>query len=40
MTEPMPVLYLTHGAPPLADDPVWPGSSPPGPPDLPRPRRS
>ncbi|MFC9995281.1 DODA-type extradiol aromatic ring-opening family dioxygenase [Nocardia sp. NPDC127526] len=21
----MPVLYLSHGAPPLADDPVWPG---------------
>ena len=19
----MPVLYLSHGAPPLADDPVW-----------------
>ena len=19
-----PVLYLSHGAPPLADDPVWP----------------
>src|SRR5271166_1896898 len=25
-TEPkMPVLYLGHGAPPLVDDPVWPG---------------
>lgn len=23
--EPMPVLYLSHGAPPLADDPLWPG---------------
>ncbi|MFD4352606.1 dioxygenase [Nocardia sp. NPDC058518] len=21
----MPVLYLSHGAPPLADDPIWPG---------------
>jgi 4,5-DOPA dioxygenase extradiol len=21
----MPVIYLSHGAPPLADDPVWPG---------------
>lgn len=24
MTARMPVLYLSHGAPPLADDPVWP----------------
>ncbi len=24
MTTSMPVLYLSHGAPPLADDPVWP----------------
>jgi len=23
VTERMPVLYLSHGAPPLADDPVW-----------------
>lgn len=22
---PMPVLYLSHGAPPLAEDAVWPG---------------
>jgi 4,5-DOPA dioxygenase extradiol len=22
-TRPMPVLYLSHGAPPLADDPTW-----------------
>ncbi|MBT2894494.1 dioxygenase, partial [Streptomyces sp. McG2] len=22
--ERMPALYLSHGAPPLADDPVWP----------------
>ena len=21
----IPVLYLSHGAPPLADDPIWPG---------------
>lgn len=21
----MPVIYLSHGAPPLADDPIWPG---------------
>jgi len=21
----MPALYLSHGAPPLADDPIWPG---------------
>ncbi|CAM2776952.1 class III extradiol ring-cleavage dioxygenase [Saccharomonospora xinjiangensis] len=25
MTDRMPVLYLSHGAPPLADDPVWTG---------------
>src|SRR5690606_23134856 len=24
MSQPMPVLYLSHGAPPLADDAVWP----------------
>ena len=24
MTTRMPALYLSHGAPPLADDPVWP----------------
>ncbi|MBF6277842.1 MULTISPECIES: dioxygenase [Nocardia] len=23
-TDRMPVLYLSHGAPPLADDPIWP----------------
>ncbi|MDG5801909.1 class III extradiol ring-cleavage dioxygenase [Streptomyces ossamyceticus] len=23
--ERMPTLYLSHGAPPLADDPIWPG---------------
>ena len=21
----MPAVYLSHGAPPLADDPIWPG---------------
>lgn len=25
MTEPLPALYLGHGAPPLLDDPVWMG---------------
>ncbi len=25
MTEPMPVIYLSHGAPPLADDRLWTG---------------
>lgn len=25
MTDRMPVLFLSHGAPPLADDPHWPG---------------
>lgn len=25
MSQRMPVLYLSHGAPPLADDPIWPG---------------
>jgi 4,5-DOPA dioxygenase extradiol len=25
MTTRMPALYLSHGAPPLADDPIWPG---------------
>lgn len=25
MAERMPVLYLSHGAPPLADDPIWTG---------------
>jgi 4,5-DOPA dioxygenase extradiol len=24
MSEPLPALYLGHGAPPLLDDPVWP----------------
>ncbi|KJS59231.1 dioxygenase [Streptomyces rubellomurinus] len=34
----MPALYLSHGAPPLADDPVWPGELAAWSADLPRPR--
>jgi 4,5-DOPA dioxygenase extradiol len=34
----MPVLYLSHGAPPLADDPVWPGELAAWSATLPRPR--
>lgn len=33
----MPTLYLSHGAPPLADDPVWPGQLAAWADDLPRP---
>ncbi len=33
-----PVLYLGHGAPPLADDPVWPGQLAAWSADLPRPK--
>lgn len=33
----MPALYLSHGAPPLADDPVWPGQLAAWSADLPRP---
>jgi 4,5-DOPA dioxygenase extradiol len=33
----MPTLYLSHGAPPLADDPVWPGELAGWAHDLPRP---
>ncbi|WP_395296763.1 dioxygenase [Kitasatospora hibisci] len=36
-TERMPALYLSHGAPPLADDPVWPGQLAAWSADLPRP---
>ncbi|NUQ99667.1 MAG: dioxygenase [Streptomyces sp.] len=36
--ERMPALYLSHGAPPLADDPVWPGELAAWAADLPRPR--
>ncbi|MER5415680.1 dioxygenase family protein [Streptomyces virginiae] len=34
----MPALYLSHGAPPLADDPIWPGELAAWSADLPRPR--
>ena len=33
----MPVIYLSHGAPPLADDAVWPGQLAGWSADLPRP---
>lgn len=36
--ERMPALYLSHGAPPLADDPVWPGELAAWAADLPRPK--
>ncbi|WP_040814728.1 dioxygenase family protein [Nocardia concava] len=36
--QPMPVLYLSHGAPPLADDPVWPGQLAAWSAQLPKPR--
>lgn len=36
--ERMPALYLSHGAPPLADDPVWPGQLAAWSAALPRPR--
>ena len=36
--ERMPTLYLSHGAPPLADDPVWPGELAAWSAALPRPR--
>jgi 4,5-DOPA dioxygenase extradiol len=34
----MPALYLSHGAPPLADDPVWPGELAAWAAGLPRPK--
>lgn len=34
----MPALYLSHGAPPLADDPVWPGQLAAWAAGLPRPK--
>ena len=34
----MPSLYLSHGAPPLADDPVWPGELAAWSAELPRPK--
>ncbi|MED7948588.1 MULTISPECIES: class III extradiol ring-cleavage dioxygenase [unclassified Streptomyces] len=36
--ERMPALYLSHGAPPLADDPIWPGQLAAWSADLPRPK--
>ena len=37
-THRMPVLYLSHGAPPLADDPVWTEQLAAWSRDLPRPK--
>ncbi len=34
----MPALYLSHGAPPLADDPIWPAELAAWSAELPRPR--
>ncbi|MEV7783425.1 class III extradiol ring-cleavage dioxygenase [Kitasatospora sp. NPDC088351] len=36
--ERMPALYLSHGAPPLADDPIWPGELAAWSAELPRPK--
>jgi 4,5-DOPA dioxygenase extradiol len=36
-SETMPALYLSHGAPPLADDPIWPGELAAWSAELPRP---
>lgn len=36
--ERMPALYLSHGAPPLADDPIWPGQLAAWSAGLPRPK--
>lgn len=33
----MPAIYLSHGAPPLADDPIWPGELAEWSAELPRP---
>jgi len=33
----MPAIYLSHGAPPLADDPIWPGQLAAWSAELPRP---
>ncbi|MDQ1323017.1 MAG: dioxygenase extradiol, partial [Chloroflexota bacterium] len=38
MTEPLPALYLGHGAPPLLDDPLWMGQLAGWSAELPRPR--
>jgi 4,5-DOPA dioxygenase extradiol len=37
MSERMPVIYISHGAPPLADDPIWPGQLATWSRDMPRP---
>lgn len=37
-TTQMPALFLSHGAPPLADDPIWPGQLAAWAKTLPRPR--
>jgi len=36
--ERMPAIYLSHGAPPLADDPLWPGQLAAWSADLPKPK--
>ena len=38
MSTRIPALYLGHGAPPLVDDPVWPGELAQWSKDLPRPK--
>ena len=38
VTDRIPALYLGHGAPPLVDDPVWPGELAQWAKDLPRPK--
>lgn len=38
VAERMPALYLSHGAPPLADDPVWPAELAAWSAELPRPK--
>ena len=37
-TDRMPSIYLSHGAPPLADDPIWPGQLAAWAAELPRPK--
>ncbi|MGL5825792.1 MAG: dioxygenase family protein [Nocardioides sp.] len=37
-TDPMPALYLGHGAPPLLDDPIWSGQLAAWAKELPRPK--
>jgi 4,5-DOPA dioxygenase extradiol len=38
MTEQLPALYLSHGAPPLADDPIWTAQLAQWSADLPKPK--